>query len=223
MDPERRQRGKVRIPTDNGRIILNTLATRGSSVKAWSEDSGLGTTYQRTVDNIIYGKTNGRNNTKSASGGAVRAIMLAMTKDFGVSWNWTDNLTEKELSFYKKVLADICSRTRIRVKKFHSVLKFEDHAALLKKLRDLKRHLLAPKPRNKEYIKATYFTTCVYYELCPVCFKEANVASVVLATNKDTGESIRTKNTLTCINNGCNSGLPIDTYNLLEVIVPAHT
>lgn len=220
MPKERRARGLIRVPTAEGKIILDELQLRGTSLSGWLDDKGLGMSYQRTANDIIYGKITGQNKTHTASGGTARALMLVMADDFGIKWRWASLLTTEELEGYQSILDKMKTSISPTVRACRKVIRAQNQDSLIKKLEQFKEDIL--RPHSTSAVKAkrvsALFRTCVANRLCPVCFNEAAYTSEVLAEDKQTGKPIRTKSTLTCVENGCNSGREINTYNLIEVL-----
>lgn len=218
MIKERRVRHPPRVPAAEGIIILHGLSAQGTSLLGWLEDNGLDRSYQRTADNIIYGKITGKNSTKTASGGTSRALMLLMSDSFGIQWDWAKHLTPIELDVYRKYLVKM-KATSLNVRVYRKAFTGLDSAALMTWLNTEKKGIIRMVRKNKLNRVTTFFRTCVKNRLCPVCFQEAAYSSEILANSKK-ADSIRTKSVLTCIENGCNSGLGIDIFNILEVIDP---
>lgn len=220
MAKVKRARGLIRVPTVEGKIILDELQLRCSSLSGWLDDNGLSMKYQRTANDIIYGKITGQNKTSSAFGGTARALMLAMADDFSVKWDWVSLLTEEELEGYQNMLVQMKASKSPNVRACREVIRAQNHDSLIRKLAQLKEGILSSyaTPVVKKKRAEALFRTCVASLLCPVCLEEADYASEVLAVNKVTGKNDRTKSTLTCIENGCNSGKAIDTYNIMETL-----
>lgn len=226
----RRNRSNPKTPTSNGTIILEELSKRATTLTAWLADYGLNPKYQRTASDIIYGKILGKNNTKTQGGGTVRALMLALHFEFGVTWDWMSIATNDEIAAYRRLLVKMSNGAVINERGHRAIYVDKDaKKALFKKVQlfviSESRLVIEGSETRRPGRIVRVFRTCVRHEMCPLCLGNAEYASVRMKINNRTGELTRSKSVLTCQNeNGqCNNGNQIEKNDMFSLLVEKYS
>lgn len=210
----RNRKPSSRKLSDAGVVIMHELRSREMSLSGWLDEQGFHPRFQRVAAEILAGRVTGERNTDPSKGGSTRAIMVAMSDDFGIAWEWMWKATHTEVAVYRDLMRKMVTNPRPPAHRERLLMKFDRRAInIVKELGEAKQRTLRTQNqgrRNK--FAAWYMRGCVFFERCPVCLEPATYYSDVL--NKRDGVIIRTQSVL-CCSHGCFDGRAITSGNIL--------